>query len=71
MDMSFAESMGVNVDNLLISPPASAENLLCAVNTLVRSGSVDVIVVDTVRLPTFPLCIVLLITKCPISLRFS
>ncbi|KGN54757.2 DNA repair protein recA homolog 2, mitochondrial isoform X2 [Cucumis sativus] len=48
MDMSFAESMGVNVDNLLISPPASAENLLCAVNTLVRSGSVDVVVVDTV-----------------------
>lgn len=71
MDMSFAESMGVNVDNLLISPPASAENLLCAVNTLVRSGSVDVVVVDTVRLLTSPLCIVLLITKCTISLRFS
>ncbi|CAK9319562.1 unnamed protein product [Citrullus colocynthis] len=48
MDMSLAESMGVNVDNLLISPPDSAENLLCAVNTLVESGSVDVIVVDSV-----------------------
>lgn len=53
MDMSLAESMGVNVDNLLISPPDSAENLLCAVNTLVESGSVDVIVVDSVR-PPFP-----------------
>lgn len=51
MDVSLAESMGVNVDNLLISPPDSAENLLCAVNTLVKSGSVDVIVVDSVRLP--------------------
>ncbi|XP_022928640.1 DNA repair protein recA homolog 2, mitochondrial isoform X2 [Cucurbita moschata] len=48
MDMSLAEAMGINVDNLLISPPDTAENLLCAVNTLVKSGSVDVIVVDSV-----------------------
>jgi len=51
MDMPLAEAMGINVDNLLISPPDTAENLLCAVNTLVKSGSVDVIVVDSVRLP--------------------
>ncbi|KAG7033496.1 DNA repair protein recA-like 2, mitochondrial [Cucurbita argyrosperma subsp. argyrosperma] len=48
MDMPLAEAMGINVDNLLISPPDTAENLLCAVNTLVKSGSVDVIVVDSV-----------------------
>lgn len=48
MNPSFAESMGVNVDNLLISPPDSAENLLSMVNTLTKSGSMDVIVVDSV-----------------------
>ncbi|RVW16476.1 DNA repair protein recA-like 2, mitochondrial [Vitis vinifera] len=42
------KSMGVNVDNLLISPPDSAENLLSMVNTLTKSGSMDVIVVDSV-----------------------
>ncbi|KAJ9695936.1 hypothetical protein PVL29_011077 [Vitis rotundifolia] len=48
MNPSFAESMGINVDNLLISPPDSAENLLSMVNTLTKSGSMDVIVVDSV-----------------------
>ncbi|XVE61086.1 hypothetical protein DITRI_Ditri06bG0011800 [Diplodiscus trichospermus] len=48
MDPSLAESMGVNTENLLISHPDSAENLLCVVDTLTKSGSVDVIVVDSV-----------------------
>jgi RecA/RadA recombinase len=48
MDPSLAESMGVNTENLLISRPSSAEKLLCVVNTLTKSGAVDVIVVDSV-----------------------
>jgi len=48
MDRSFADGMGVNTKDLLIVHPNSAENSLSIVNTLVNSGSVDVIVVDTV-----------------------
>lgn len=48
MDPALAESIGVNTENLLISHPDSAENLLCMVDTLTKSGSVDVIVVDSV-----------------------
>ncbi|XVE95877.1 hypothetical protein REPUB_Repub02eG0172400 [Reevesia pubescens] len=48
MDPSLAEAIGVNTQNLLISHPDSAENLLCVVDTLTKSGTVDVIVVDSV-----------------------
>lgn len=48
MDPSFAESVGVDTEKLLISRPDSAENLLSMVNTLTKSGSIDVIVVDSV-----------------------
>ncbi|KAB1222385.1 hypothetical protein CJ030_MR2G005201 [Morella rubra] len=48
MDPSLAESMGVNTENLLLSRPSSAENLLSMVNTLTRTGALDVIVVDSV-----------------------
>ncbi|RAL51856.1 hypothetical protein DM860_010574 [Cuscuta australis] len=48
MDPLLAEAIGVNTDNLLISQPDSAENLLSVVDTLTRSASVDVIVVDSV-----------------------
>ncbi|KAL3819753.1 hypothetical protein ACJIZ3_005658 [Penstemon smallii] len=48
LDPSLAESIGVNTDNLLISQPDSAENLLSVVDTLTKSGSVSVIVVDSV-----------------------
>ena len=45
---SLAESIGVNKDSLLISQPDSAENLLSVVDTLTKSGSVSVIIVDSV-----------------------
>ncbi|KAK4378019.1 hypothetical protein RND71_004315 [Anisodus tanguticus] len=48
MNPSIAEAIGVNVENVLISQPDSAENLLSIVNTLTKSGSMDVIVVDSV-----------------------
>ncbi|KAF8085917.1 hypothetical protein N665_0642s0013 [Sinapis alba] len=48
MDPTLAESIGVNTEELLISRPDSAENMLSIVHVLTQSGSVDVIVVDSV-----------------------
>ncbi len=48
MDPSYAKKIGVDVDNLLISQPDAGEQALDIVETLVRSGAVDVIVVDSV-----------------------
>jgi len=48
LDPDYAKRIGVNVDDLLISQPDSGEQALQIVETLVRSGQVDVIVVDSV-----------------------
>lgn len=48
LDSLLLESVGVNTESLLISQPNSAENLLSIVDTLTKSGAVDVIVVDSV-----------------------
>ena len=48
LDPDYAKKIGVNVDDLLISQPDSGEQALQIVETLVRSGEVDVIVVDSV-----------------------
>ncbi|KAL1193888.1 putative DNA repair protein recA [Cardamine amara subsp. amara] len=48
MDPTLAESIGVNTEELLISRPSSAEKMLSIVDVLTKSGSVDVIVVDSV-----------------------
>ncbi|KAL5700537.1 hypothetical protein ACHQM5_025966 [Ranunculus cassubicifolius] len=48
LDPSLAESIGVNTENLLLSQPDSGEQALSLVDTLIRSGSVDVVVVDSV-----------------------
>ncbi|MDR5683916.1 MAG: recombinase RecA [Armatimonadota bacterium] len=48
LDPAYARSLGVNVDELLISQPDSGEQALEIAETLVRSGAVDVIVVDSV-----------------------
>lgn len=48
LDPSWAEIIGVNLDDLLISQPDTGEQALEIVETLVRSGAVDVIVVDSV-----------------------
>lgn len=48
LDPDYAKKIGVNVDDLLISQPDSGEEALQIVETLVRSGKVDVIVVDSV-----------------------
>ena len=48
LDPDYAKRIGVNVDDLLISQPDSGEQALQIVETLVKSGEVDVIVVDSV-----------------------
>lgn len=48
LDPDYAKKIGVNTDELLISQPDSGEQALQIVETLTRSGEVDVIVVDSV-----------------------
>jgi recombination protein RecA len=48
LDPTYAARCGVNVDNLLISQPDTGEQALEITETLVRSGAVDVIVIDSV-----------------------
>ncbi|MDX1405638.1 MAG: recombinase RecA [Woeseiaceae bacterium] len=48
LDPSYAEKLGVNVDELLVSQPDTGEQALEITDMLVRSGAVDVIVVDSV-----------------------
>src|SRR5690606_5737850 len=48
LDPVYAEKVGVNVDDLLISQPDTGEQALEITDMLVRSGAVDVIVVDSV-----------------------
>jgi len=48
LDPSFAERIGVNVDELYISQPDTAEQALEITESLVRSGAVDVVVLDSV-----------------------
>jgi recombination protein RecA len=48
LDPEYAKRIGVNVEELLISQPESGEEALEIVKTLVESGEVDVIVVDSV-----------------------
>ena len=48
LDPVYAEKVGVNVDDLLISQPDTGEQALEITDMLVRSGAVDVIIVDSV-----------------------
>ena len=48
LDPAYARKLGVNVDELLISQPDAGEQALEIADTLVRSGAVDVLVVDSV-----------------------
>lgn len=48
LDPGYAKKLGVDIDNLLISQPDAGEQALEIADTLVRSGAVDVLVVDSV-----------------------
>jgi len=48
LDPVYARKLGVDIDNLLVSQPDFAEQALEITNTLIQSGSIDVLVVDSV-----------------------
>lgn len=48
LDPSYAEKLGVNINDLYVSQPDTGEQALDICETLVRSGAVDVVVVDSV-----------------------
>ncbi|WP_018865271.1 recombinase RecA [Thioalkalivibrio sp. ARh3] len=48
LDPTYAEKLGVNVDDLLVSQPDTGEQALEIADMLVRSGAVDVVIVDSV-----------------------
>ncbi len=48
LDPAYAEKIGVNVDDLLISQPDTGEQALEITDMLVRSGAVDIVVIDSV-----------------------
>ena len=48
LDPVYAKKLGVNIENLLISQPDAGEQALEIADTLVRSGAVDLIVIDSV-----------------------
>ncbi|MEO5656510.1 MAG: recombinase RecA [Nitrospiria bacterium] len=48
LDMAYAKKLGVKIDDLLVSQPDTGEQALEITETLVRSGALDVVVVDSV-----------------------
>jgi recombination protein RecA len=48
LDPSYAHKLGVNLDDLLVSQPDTGEQALEITDTLVRSGAVDIIIIDSV-----------------------
>ncbi len=47
-DATYAKNLGVDIDNLLVSQPDTGEQALEIADTLIRSGAIDIIVVDSV-----------------------
>ncbi len=48
LDTTYARNIGVNLENVLISQPDSGEQALEIVETLIRSGAIDVVIIDSV-----------------------
>lgn len=48
MDPTWAETLGVDIDNLLISQPDTGEQALEIAESLIRSGGIDIVVIDSV-----------------------
>jgi len=48
LDISYAKKIGVNIDDLLVSQPDTGEQALEVTESLVRSGALDIIVIDSV-----------------------
>ena len=52
LDTVYAKKLGVDLDDLLVSQPDNGEQALEITDTLVRSGAIDVLVIDSVSQPT-------------------
>ncbi len=52
LDPTYAKALGVDIDNLLVSQPDSGEQALEIAEALIRSGAIDVIVVDSIAAMT-------------------
>lgn len=52
LDPVYAEALGVNIENLLVSQPDSGEQALEIAEALIRSGAIDVIVLDSIAAMT-------------------
>lgn len=52
LDPNYAQALGVNIDNLLVSQPDSGEQALEIAESLIRSGAIDVIVLDSIAAMT-------------------
>lgn len=52
LDPKYAKDLGVNIDNLLVSQPDSGEQALEIAEALIRSGAIDVIVLDSIAAMT-------------------
>ncbi|MDP2166720.1 MAG: recombinase RecA [Thermodesulfovibrionales bacterium] len=48
LDVTYAKKLGVNIDELLVSQPDTGEQALEITETLIRSGAVDIVVIDSV-----------------------
>ena len=48
LDPAYAKNIGVDIDNLYISQPDNGEQALEITETMVRSGAIDIVVVDSV-----------------------
>lgn len=48
LDPAYAEKIGVNIDDLIVSQPDTGEQALEIVDALVRSGAIDIVVIDSV-----------------------
>jgi len=48
LDLSYAQALGVNIEDLLVSQPDSGEQALDIAETLVRSNAIDIVVIDSV-----------------------
>jgi len=48
LDISYAQALGVNIEDLLVSQPDSGEQALDIAETLVRSNAIDIVVIDSV-----------------------
>ena len=48
LDPSYARKIGVDLENLIVSQPSSGEEALCICEELIKSGALDVVVVDSV-----------------------